>query len=277
MSNKQRDEYGRIMKGQIASFRERPVFVFGAGERCGSTLLQRYLCSHPEIFLWGGQHGALSELFKFWETALDHSLSHSYVADSFVKSGVQEFIANLCPQKESVNNAVRVALQTLFGGYAERWGCKEIRCGVQVAEMLVDLFHECSVIFVVRDINDCISSTMRWGYDAAAATEVARSWARLANGFTQRSERLVARSIVIRYEDFIENPIKYSGQIGELLKVNYRDFDGDVLNVRVSDHVNIEQLDKPSPRETVEIPPEIVTLLEESEFRKLRVAYGYVG
>ena len=35
-----------------------PLLVLGAGQRCGSTLVQRLLCSHPDVMIWESTPGS---------------------------------------------------------------------------------------------------------------------------------------------------------------------------------------------------------------------------
>ena len=42
--------------------RLRPLLVLAAGQRCGSTLVQRLLCSHPRVRVWGEHVGQLRQV-----------------------------------------------------------------------------------------------------------------------------------------------------------------------------------------------------------------------
>src|SRR5206468_701323 len=41
-----------------------PVLVFGSGHRCGSTLIQRLLTSHPSMLIWGEHGGHVCEILR---------------------------------------------------------------------------------------------------------------------------------------------------------------------------------------------------------------------
>ncbi|MFY9919726.1 MAG: sulfotransferase, partial [Mycobacterium sp.] len=75
-----------------------PLLVLGAGQRCGSTLVQRLLCSHPRVRIWGEHVGQLRQVLaatarlRLWSET-NGMAGRKELADS----GYQGFIANLTP------------------------------------------------------------------------------------------------------------------------------------------------------------------------------------
>ena len=85
-----------------------PVLIFAAGQRCGSTLVQRLLSSHPDVLIWGEHAGQLRPIIaavsrmKVWsaEDGMD-------ARADFEGGGYQSFMANLTPEGTWIDEAMR--------------------------------------------------------------------------------------------------------------------------------------------------------------------------
>jgi hypothetical protein len=111
-----------------------PLVVLAAGQRCGSSLIQRLLSSHPRVRIWGEHVGALrpvliaAERLRQW-TDLNGLTGRRELA----RSDYQGFLANLTPERDTIDGACRAFVETLFAtpalqaGRPTDWGFKEIR------------------------------------------------------------------------------------------------------------------------------------------------------
>lgn len=265
--------YGRHVMAPKAT--EAPIFIFAAGERCGSTLIQRYLSSHADIFIWGEQKGALNHLSRFYSTATEHTLSNMHTSSAYLTSGVQEFIANLSPSLPAVKNSVRAAIQMLYGGFGARWGSKEIRCGAEVASMIVDLFPQAKIVFMVRNVNACVSSILRWGYRDDQISEVVDRWVTIVDSFCEHSDLIRTSTLILKYEQFIDCPADQTSRLCNFLGIDASDLDDSVLKIRVADHASIEPIEEPKPRDPVSIPKNLLKQLNTDRIINSLVKMGY--
>ena len=158
-----------------------PILVLAAGQRCGSTLVQRLLASHPEVMIWGEHAGqlrgllALAERLRVWAEA-DGARGRA----DFAVGAHQTFMANLMPPAEAVDAAVLAFITALFVDPAlaagrRRWGFKEVRYGLPEARGLTRIFPGCRVVHVVRDPRDVLRSLDVW-------ERAASGWRRARHG-----------------------------------------------------------------------------------------------
>src|SRR5215213_7482581 len=75
------------------------LLLLGTGQRCGSTLVQRLLCSHPDAFIWGEHGGDLEGMLTAAEgvAAYAAGLGGQAARKDWAELGHQGFIANLTP------------------------------------------------------------------------------------------------------------------------------------------------------------------------------------
>jgi hypothetical protein len=268
-----RDQFGRIVVNEKEV--ERPIFIFGAGERCGTTLLQRYLMTFPDVHIWGEQHGALNSLATFWKAASLQAKKYAYVVDAYASNGTAEFIANLCPPSEIVQSSLRSMILHMLAGFAPRWGCKEVRCGRPVVVMLQSLFPCARFVFVVRDIAPCLSSLQRWNVSAQFYKQFVARWRRLAGEFKQCEAELMGKGMSVRYEDLVENA-EEKVRICGFLEVDDEQGSSAPFLLRVADHANIENIPSAAPRQLQALSQELQAVCESEAIVVMRRQYGYV-
>lgn len=140
-----------------------PIFIFASGQRCGSTLLQRFLCSNEDIMIWGEHDGILETMFdKFdrldeWQSLFGHMFS------IFVTEGVNNFIPNMNPPKPVIKKAQVNLLENLWRDPAHAmnrsiWGFKEVLYTADMAIRLKELFPTAKVIYLTRNLYSCFIS-----------------------------------------------------------------------------------------------------------------------
>ena len=197
---------------------EQPVFVFSAGWRSGSTLLQRMIMANNKtILIWGEPfphsniHDGLTNQFR--------AFTHDWPPDPYFLSATQlqgpsdTWVANLYPEVDDLVSAHRSFYASLFAEPAHRagwtnWGLKEVRLTIDHAAYFRFLYPKCKIILLYRNPHDAYLSFSRWNLtvwrtwpDRFVAVPYAfgRMWAQMVRGFLDGYKKVDAE--LIRYED----------------------------------------------------------------------------
>jgi len=214
---------GASVSGAVYEERDaqEPIFLFSAGWRTGSTLLQRILVTDPRLLLWGEPLGDMA-LFSRISEMVSNFISPRDL-ELWKKQGVldptslaRSWIANLYPP----GNDFRLALRALCDRWLaqpardlgfSRWGFKEVRLGAPEALLLYWLYPKAKFVFLVRHPYDCYRSLAdsRWQHvyqrypdkSINCAILFARLWNHLAVSWSELPEGFP--SVQIRYEDLI--------------------------------------------------------------------------
>jgi Sulfotransferase family len=200
---------------------ERPIFIFGAGWRCGSTWLQRLVMSSGEALIWGE---------PFDRSCIVQTMSSQLVpfgqgwpSDDWFVGGkptgllADQWIANLYPPVPILLEAHRSLFRELFEAPARergmvRWGFKEIRLTIAHARYLRLLFPAAKFVFLVRNPFDAYESYRgpwepwfeRWPDRlTVTARQFGRMWARLAQDFVDH--HATVEGLLLRYEDLLSD------------------------------------------------------------------------
>jgi len=196
--------------------RERPLFVFSAGWRSGSTLLQRLLMSGGEHYLWGEPYARTDVVRRLGDSLLPISAEWppaDYLADPSADRAdlARTWVANLYPPLEALVRAHRCFYTTMFASSLPEshdggWGFKEVRLSIDYALYLSLLFPRARFVFLVRDPVRAYASYRSWRswYDTwPAQVRTPRAygamWRRLAEGFRLGGSQV--HSVLVRYED----------------------------------------------------------------------------
>jgi hypothetical protein len=257
-----------------------PILVFGSGHRCGSTLVQRLLTSHPSVLVSGEHGGHIEEVMRASaELRRFDDLAAAPARDEFDGAAHQGWIANLLPPGETVDEALRSYLTTLFAQPAidldrPLWGFKEVRLGLDAAERIRDLFPRTRVIHLTRDPRKVLSSvevweetTHWWGRDQTA--EAIRHWTNVNVSFLgDRAKRPWIQSW--RYEDVVAEPESFRRHVATFLELEPDRLDMSVFTRRVGGYEESKR--KPHPFE--QLPRGVRSLLDR-HVRAVASAYGY--
>lgn len=224
---------------------ESPVFIFSAGWRSGSTLMQRLVISSGEVPIWGEPFG---------EAAIIPRLAYSLSAINFIwppdnyfgnHSNLHklsdQWIANLTPPVSSLKSSHRALIQEwlktpakqLYG--VSRWGFKEVRFTIDHARYLKWLFPNARFIFIYRNLFDAYRSWKgnRWysawpGYFSWSPIVFARHWKLLLKGYLNGYKDV--DGIVIKFEDLVAGRIPLK-EIADHIGVD--NIDSSVLNKKI--------------------------------------------
>ncbi|MGA9390309.1 MAG: sulfotransferase [Candidatus Sulfotelmatobacter sp.] len=206
--------------------REAPIFLFSAGPRTGSTLLQRILVTDSRLLLWGEPLGELT-LVSMIAEMVSRSINPVLLElwgrqpDTNSPGLATSWIATLYPSVDDFRFALRGLFDQWLGKPARergfsRWGFKEIRLGATEASLLHWLYPNAKFVFIYRHPYDCYRSLAdsRWNVyfrypdmpmDSAASfanlwNRLAMSWSELPSGFPCFS---------IKYEDLIGKKVDF--------------------------------------------------------------------
>lgn len=226
---------------------ESPIFIFSAGWRSGSTLLQRLISSDDQTLIWGEPYDRMTIVQSLSRTFLPISNTwppYDYFGklDS-IQSLSKSWIANLYPRPLELLEANRGYMDILFARPAKskgakRWGIKEVRYGLKEALYLKLLYPNCKLILIKRNLFDTYSSykkfapSMDWysewpKHRAFTPFSFARHRRRLINEFDS-IERLTD-CYALDYEELLNNETTVK-RLSEYCEVK---IDSNVLEARI--------------------------------------------
>lgn len=217
---------------------DEPVFIFSAGPRSGSTLLQRLIISSDEVMVWGESSGALShilESFKQFNVALrpgkaggaNGAIHYQRFLESDDKS--KQWVASINPPQSHILKTYGLMFENLYAVPAKlmhyrRCGIKEVRCTKSTMQILRLIFPHAKCILLVRNPLESLRSIKQhkflfsdnWGnpVNKNQLQHFAKNWAYLSSMFLQEQH-----CFRLRYEDLMQNNFDVS-KLCEYLEVN---------------------------------------------------------
>lgn len=259
-----------------------PLLILAAGQRCGSTLVQRLLSSHPEVLIWGEHAGQLRELLAVGERLGDWTAELGELGRAgYARSGHQSFMANMTPEAVHIDAALRAFVEALFAQPAADagrpvWGFKEVRYGLGEAIAFQKLFPDCRVVHMVRNPRDILRSLEVWerGNWSRSETETAiADWTRVGDSFWS-TEDLPPWVLRVRYEDLIADPLHWRTRLAR-----HCGLDPDLLDPEVFDRrihaIGIGGRMRRTILDWAALPDSLRALLDDDEVRRVGKACGY--
>ncbi|ODS59368.1 MAG: hypothetical protein ABS36_00040 [Acidobacteria bacterium SCN 69-37] len=218
----------------------RPIFIFGTGWRCGSTLIQRLLCSHPDVHIWGENRGICDHLQKIKHTLDGMRFLSRQAEHEFGVRHAGAWIAMLNPEPSECLDAIATFLDRYLGVPARTtgkhcWGFKEVRHGWSTVAFLRAVFPLCRCILVVRNPASCLASaratevegkTQGLLVEVGGPTAFLRHWRSVASSFARDREPGV---MLVRYEDIQERSATFIEELAQFVDVSTCDLSPDVL------------------------------------------------
>jgi hypothetical protein len=254
----------------------RPVFLLASGWRCGSTLLQRLVCSSGELLMWGEPYGRANIIPALTRAAMvlreDWPGAGHFPADTVFEQPSEHWIANLYPPPAAMVEGYAAMMDAWLAKPAkergfERFGLKEVRLQAMDAAFLEWLYPDARFLFLVRNPWDAWSSCkgatwfVQWPTQKVESAQAfAALWLRIVQSFTTWP---ADNAMLVRYED-----LKHPG------------FDLD----QIREHCQLRSID-PAPRDKVirgmAKPPIPLEAAEVEQIRgvagELAAALGYRG
>jgi hypothetical protein len=260
-----------------------PLLILAAGQRCGSTLVQRLLSSHPEVLIWGEHAGQLREILAVGRRLGDWTAEHGEPGrQGYARSGHQSFMANMTPEAVHIDDAVRAFVEVLFAGPAAElgrpvWGFKEVRYGLDEAAALHRLFPDCRVVHIMRDPRDILRSLEVWerGDWTRGDTElVIRDWARVGASFWTATADLPPWVLRVRYEDLVADPLGWRTRIAEHCGLAEELLDAGVFDRRIH-AIGLGGRTRRTILDWADLPASLRALLDDEQVRLVAKACGY--
>ncbi|MEB8388429.1 sulfotransferase [Rhodobacteraceae bacterium KMM 6894] len=201
-----------------------PVFIFSAGWRSGSTLLQRMVCSDHTTLMWGEPYD-LCEIIQTLAriprpVTQDWPPEAYFLRDHDPDRLTHNWIANLYPALPDLRDALRATLCRLFeqpalASGAVRWGLKEVRFGLEEATFLHWLYPNAKFLMIHRNVEDAFRSYQnfspamdwygRWPFAPASTPfAFARHRQHILSQFPDIAK--LTGGMIVSYEDLIRKP-----------------------------------------------------------------------
>lgn len=222
----------------LASERK-PIFIFSAGWRSGSTLLQRLVVSDSKILIWGEPFAHCDLVRKLADglRTLGPSIPpeqffiNHYVKDSEVGPRLRDtWVANLYPMPLDLLLAHRALFKQLYEQPALemsylRWGFKEVRLSGEYARYLKLLFPDAKFLFLYRNPYDAYRSykSFRAWYDTwpdkpiFTPRQFGTLWQRLGASFLEAQSDVGAK--LVRFEELASGATDF-GDLARYLEVD---------------------------------------------------------
>jgi hypothetical protein len=148
-----------------------PVIVLSPLQRSGTTLIQRLLCSAPNVLIYGDTVGQEAEFFAKYAMARGQMIGFQQsqiapVREAVLQGDVSDFITPLAPTQATYLSGFRKAAVAWLEGCrreaseADRqvWGWKLAGADATSLPMLAEWFPQARWIWIDRDITDCLRS-----------------------------------------------------------------------------------------------------------------------
>lgn len=189
----------------------KPIFIFSACWRTGSTLLQRILNSSDDILIWG-EPNFLYPAFETYQKAKQHFNDSALQHKEVKHKGFQNAWApNLSPSVANLKNGMRSFFETTYLEPTEeygksRWGFKEVRQRAFLhAKMMKELFPEAIIVFHYRDPFDVYASLKETDFHSQFKGPYMpiRFWANNVKSFLTQKNLDELDAKVFRHEDII--------------------------------------------------------------------------
>ena len=263
---------------------DRPIFVLGACQRTGSTVVQRLLNSHDDVFLWGEHDGALDgvlaavPLLRAWNLSNGKAAAreyHDYKGDGF--------IANLSPNQDVVEDSIRSTIRALFadnfeGCSSARWGFKEVRYRGDVVTTLLELFPLSRLVFVYRDVLAVMLSLRTWELDTSMSwkpewtIQAVEAWVDSMRFFSTLKD---PRVFALRYESLLEEPEIVVSDLETRVGLNSGSIDRGVLGRRIHAPGAAGRATRVLAT-NADLTPALTELLNRTDVAEMRATSGYV-
>jgi len=197
----------------------KPILVTSPTIRCGTTLLQRLLCSSENALIYGEEIAKDLEmqLQLFASRKMVYAHSHQRFAtslDRVIRGDTSDWILDLMPE---IGGYLAALHQGAFAPlaycrrYAEQhgrelWGFKYPGWQPHLIRMLFDAIPDTRMIYIYRDLADCVRSAKAWGeiHNETDTRHFCAQWAGHRAFMQQWQESRPV--LMLSYENLITDP-----------------------------------------------------------------------
>jgi len=210
-----------------------PILVISSGMRTGSTLMQRLISSHKDIFVWG-EFSIFKELHQIYKKYNNRNIDCSKFLDSYFERNDVEHGPNANIMPSSINNSIRMFLDNYYLSDITKtkiWGVKHTDSHPDYLHMMEDIYDDVYIIHLTRNPLDVIRSLYGF-YDnknCVVDSFIKRNmdiWFRINSMFLTNKFRNYK---LFKYED-IKNKTDFINSLASFLDINVDDLNSNVLN-----------------------------------------------
>jgi hypothetical protein len=211
---------------QTADEQSLDLLVLSPVHRTGSTLLQRICNSRKGTLVWGEHGGVLTHFATIFTGVASFAVAGESERDQYFTQGENPnlWIANMCPELESVQEAMvksaRTLLNTLYGRYRKNHdmlGFKEVQYGRAELELLRRCYPKAQFLLLLRNPLNTWKSTPRRWYPSL------EHWTKKYNegvlGYLDFATT-DANCHVLRYEDLVQRESKVMAVLSEVARLS---------------------------------------------------------
>lgn len=223
----------------------KPILITSPTIRCGTTLLQRLLCSSSNTLIYGEEIGKDLELQLqiFASRKMVYAHSRQRFASSLarvVQGDSNDWIPDLMPDIDGYLDALR---QGSFAGLSycqqsaqahgrDLWGFKYPGWQPHLIRMLFDVIPGTRAIYIFRDLADCVRSAKAWGelHSEADTQQFCTQWAGHLRFMLQWHDSNPV--LMLKYEELISEPRRSIEQLRNFLP--FEDIKYEVLQYKIN-------------------------------------------
>lgn len=209
-------KYLKIRFPEKEEITEKPIFIFSAGMRSGSTWIQRLIMSSSQTIIWGEPYNRAAIIQNMAKQIEVFSLDFprdDFIYNQQIPDISNQWIANLYPDFEYFRQAHRLFFINLFAvpgreKGVSRWGLKEIRLTPDHAIYLQWLFPQSKLIFLIRNPYHAYQSYKFFTYlsqQYMTAENFGYIWKNLTEGYVMNADKINAK--LVKYEDVVQGKI----------------------------------------------------------------------
>lgn len=274
-----------------------PILLLASGQRTGSTLLQRFMLSHPRLMLWGEHDGVLADVMRRYERLYAWDGMFAHHLQTFQTDGYNNFIPNMIPPRTTIDDSLRALFHTLYRDPAaamgrDLWGFKEVLYTVDDALRFRALFPSVKVVFITRNPFDCFVSLLHeerqkphevtiplsdiWTRTKTIAW--VETWTTINRSFLEHDAVSPEWVYTMTYEQLIADPAHATRALAAWLGLAHEDFDLDVFNHRIYTDRNNQQANRRDTRPKIrwdDLTAEEYRLMTQPELVHISRRLGY--
>ena len=233
-----------------------PIFIFAAGWRTGSTLLQRLVMSSQNTMIWGEPYSHnnlienLSQPLRGITDTYPRNIWFLKNQEPKLNELTNSFTANLYPDICHLLKSHTTFLNTLFAEPAReigfsRWGIKDVRLGIESAIYLKWLFPQAKFIFLYRNPYHAYASFAgsywyrEWPHKPVyTPKQFAQNWRVLTQDFLDKHHLLEGK--LLSYEELCNENFDFD-DLSRFLDLT---IDPSIMQVKVTGNIKQENNSK---------------------------------